>query len=285
MKIEWMLDALKKLAKEHKAQLIEKVKKELKYFPPRYLKLFDKIYNRFYSKTIPGRWYDPYHIGLTTLFAIYSVKKGESPEINIIKAAGHDIGYYIIENKEDWNSAHSRILHQQESAAKMARFLVESGDFSAEEIEKIVRDVGKHDNQLIGTGIPVRDPELFALIDADRSFVMHPLSFYKDWLSEIKKNEELSLLDLFRLRLLRFFSPDESTPIEWGKRESFSENLKSKVLSKMQLLPSTPLAKEWRMIHFRARHKEITNGIIRSQKIFYENLKAHIQSELEAGRC
>jgi len=274
--MEWMLDVLKELAEKYKPQLVEKVREELRGFHPRYLRMFDYVYKEFYSEVVLGRWYDPYHISQATLFTVQLVKRKEAPEINIVKAIGHDNGYRLLADKEAWTSSHSRILHQQEGAAVMAELLAESKEFSANEIGRVVRDVGKHDNGYLG--ILAQDPELLALIDADRAWVMHPLSFYKDWLSKIGKGEDLSLLELFQSRLTSFYGYREVYPSEWGKIEKPDKE------DAVQFPPFTKLAREWRDRQFKARFQEIQNSIARDAAIFRKTITSHIETELKAGR-
>jgi hypothetical protein len=132
-----------------------------------------------------SRWYDPYHILFSTSFALRLVQalKDSIPRIELIIPAVllHDVGYYAVPDKTQWSGEQSRIVHMQEGAARSARVLWECGNrLKPEDVEAIVGMVAVHDNPYIG--LPIGQTRLRrALRDCDRVWVMHALSFYKDW--------------------------------------------------------------------------------------------------------
>src|SRR3990172_4795409 len=178
-RIEWdLLGTLQNIAKESSPILLEKIKKELL---PAELKLLEHVWRKYYQPdSSAGRWYDIYHVPLVVWFSIQL--RRIQPEISplIVPASvGHDIGYFSVD-KAQWKDPKIRISHMQEGAAAFAEDLVEVGEWTGREIGKIVGLVATHDNAYVG--IPTKDPDRLALADADRAFVMHPISFWKDWL-------------------------------------------------------------------------------------------------------
>lgn len=132
-----------------------------------------------------SRWYDPYHILFSTSFALRLVQalKDSIPRIELIIPAVllHDVGYYAVPDKTQWSGKQSRTVHMQEGAARSARVLWECASrLKPEDVEDIVGMVAVHDNPYID--LPLGPTDLRrALRDCDRVWVMHALSFYKDW--------------------------------------------------------------------------------------------------------
>ena len=146
--------------------------------------IYHRVFRSF-ENLDDSRWYDPYHILFSTGFALRLVQAlSESiPRIDLIVPAVllHDIGYYAVQDKTQWSGKESRIVHMQEGAARSARVLWECGGrLEPEEVEDIIGMIAVHDNPYIG--IPIsQTPLRQALRDCDRVWVMHALSFYKDW--------------------------------------------------------------------------------------------------------
>lgn len=146
--------------------------------------IYDLVFRDF-ENADDSRWYDPYHILFSTGFALRLVlaKRSSSPNIELMIPAIllHDIGYYAVPDKTQWSGKDSRTVHMQEGAARAARVLWECGKrFTSEEVERIIGMIAVHDNPYLG--IPIGDDRLRqALRDCDRVWVMHALSFYKDW--------------------------------------------------------------------------------------------------------
>ena len=276
--MEWMLGALKELAERFKPRIVRNVRKEIERSPLDYPTLFDHVFERFYSKTdSEGRWHDPYHIAYSTLFAVKLVCAGEAPPLVIPATSLHDIGYHsLLVDKENWSSKNSRIIHMQEGSGMAAEMLLGFYGITEKDFGAIVGMVASHDNGYLG--IPTTDANRLALRDADRAWVMHPLSFYKDWVSKLRKGENLSLLDLFHSRLTSFYGLGESYPQEWGRTEKPDKE------DAIQSPPSTKLAKEWRNRQFAACFDEIQNNISSDAKTFRETIERHIRAELSAGR-
>lgn len=146
--------------------------------------IYQEVFREFEDPE-DSRWYDPYHILFSTDFAMRLVRSlGESiPDLALIIPAVllHDVGYYAVHDKTKWSGLESRVVHMQEGAARAARILWTSGGrLKPEEVEAIVGMVAVHDNPYIG--IPVGPTPLRrAMRDCDRVWVVHALSFYKDW--------------------------------------------------------------------------------------------------------
>lgn len=232
-------------------ELVQKTRETLR---SRDLKLFDYVFGQYYLKDqITGRWYDPYHILLSTCFAVRLVKteKGISPLI-VPGIIMHDIGYCAI-NLADLLSAETRITHMQEGAAISAEALVRVRGFNANEIGIIVGMVATHDNWILN--IPIADSRL-ALTDADKIFVMSFISFYKDWVGGEGKN----------------FSVEEFLD---SRRHSFCEGKHSL---------STKLSQQLRDKQFKYRQQEIQNNVLKDENSFRQYAEEHVRAELEAGR-
>jgi hypothetical protein len=132
-----------------------------------------------------SRWYDPYHVLFSTGFALKLVQelRDSIPQVELVIPAIllHDVGYYAVQDKTLWDKKESRTVHMQEGAARAARILWQCGRrLEAEAVEAIVGMVAVHDNPYVG--IPIgQAPLRQAVRDCDRVWVMHALSFYKDW--------------------------------------------------------------------------------------------------------
>lgn len=281
-----LLEVLKEVADRFSPVLAQKAGEVLK---PRDSKLFYYVLKYFYQgERIKGRWYDQYHIPLGVFFIGKAVKLGQAPPESVQGFNFHDAGYAFIdpefkikgENKENLQVvSSSRILHMQKAAGPVAKILIESGDFNSEEICKIVDVVVSHDNGYLGLPIE-EEPLLLAVRDADRTLVMHLISFYKDWLNVTNEREDFSLLDLFRSRIIGFYDVSDPAPLVWGKPEKLT---KEDGLHTHRI-PYTPLAREWRDRQFEARWQEIQIDILRNELSFRQYAEQHIRAEITAGR-
>ena len=112
------------------------------------------------------------------------------------------------------------------------------------------RMVASHDNLILG--IQTNDPLHLALIDADRIWVMHFISFWKDFASETGHAEDLSSQDLFKIRQPQFYN---------------------------NIIPHTSLAKQWQYRHFKKRLKEIRSEIMQDRSIFQKYAEKTINSK------
>lgn len=272
--MEWMLGVLRDIAQKFKPEIISRVKNKLKHSEQN-LELFEHVFARYYKKETQGRWYDPYHIAYSTLFATRLVILREASSLVVPSIILHDIGYYSpLVDKENWASKNSRIIHMQEGAGVAAELLTTVGVFMPNEVGAIVGMVASHDNGYLR--IFTKDINRLALRDADRIWVMHPISFYKDWVSKQARGENLSLLDLFESRVTSFYSPEEVCP--WRRSEApDKEDL-------IQIAPSTDLAKKWRDMQFKERFNEIQGDIATNRDRFRKRLELNIEAALTNGQ-
>lgn len=270
-----LVDALKEILAQFYPVLLAKVKEEIgKREGDALSYVLDIIY-----KNEQVRWYDPYHILLATRFAVQlaaNTNKQVSPLV-IPSAILHDIGYRFLpefNDQKDSKLARNRILHMQHGAAMAAAILGFIDDYKADEIAVVVGMVGSHDNLYLG--ISTENPDHQHLIDADRTFVMHPFSFYREGCERVN----FSLADLLRSRATTFYSPNDPIAKRLGKaRETTAEDKMTH-----NRPPFTVLAKEWRDKQFSARWQEIQESITSDVKTFREYIEKHILSEIEAGR-
>lgn len=248
-KIKLMI-ALKELAKGFQPGLLRKLRKGIYR---RELNLLDYVFERHYREdVVSGRWYDPCRIIFSASFALELVKTNRCVSPLIVPAIIlHDIGYYAIPDRDsNWNASQNRIIHMQEGAALSSEILVRVGGYDARQIGIIVGMVASHDNLILD--IPVKDPVRLALIDADRAWAMHFISFWKDFASEAGQAKDLSPLELLDIRQKQFY-----------------ENI----------IPNTSLAKQWRDKQFKKRLKEIQDNIIKDKNIFWKRTEKAINSK------
>ena len=192
--MEWVIEVLQETAEKFQPQLLQRLKRKLQR---RELGLLNYVFPDYYQHS---RFYDRYHILFSTHFAVRLARNDKKISPLIVPAIIlHDVGYGVlsVKDKENWNDSQVRILHMQEGAAIAAKILIEVGGYNAQEIETIVGMVATHDNGYLD--IETKNPDRLALIDADRIWVMHFISFYKDW--SFKK---ISLKDFFQTRWLNF---------------------------------------------------------------------------------
>jgi hypothetical protein len=268
-----MLNILKDVARKYQPQILKHAKVAIKDIYPSFLPLFDKIFERFYSETDDGgRWYDPYHVAYSTLFAARLVKVGEAPLL-IPTMALHDIGYHSpLVDKENWSSPNARIIHMQEGAAMAAEILMNSGKFYPSDVGNIIGMIASHDNGYLG--ISTANKNRLAVRDADRIWVMHPLSFWKDWLSKKSKGEKISPQELLYSRASSFYQTDEEAlfPLFPLLRKSPDKEDSS------QSPPTTGLAKAWRDKQFYALgHITVRIGVDNLTE-FRDALECHIEN-------
>jgi hypothetical protein len=167
-----------------------------------------KLVFRDFEKADDNRWYDPYHILFSTGFALRLVhaEKSSLPSIELIVPAIllHDTGYYAVQDKSQWSGKDSRIIHMQEGAARAAGVLWEHGQsFTSEDVERIIGMIAVHDNPYLEIAIG-EDPLRRALRDCDRVWVMHALSFYKDWAHK-KSDYPGGIVDFLVDRAVQFY--------------------------------------------------------------------------------
>jgi hypothetical protein len=131
-----------------------------------------------------SRWYDPYHIVVSTVFALEMCHRdlvnGRDKNLLVLATLLHDRGYYAVKDKSRWTGQESRTIHMQEGAASAAEWLCGKG-LQEGELGRVVGAIAVHDNPYIGFSLGRDDVLRKALRDCDRVWVMHALSFYKDW--------------------------------------------------------------------------------------------------------
>jgi hypothetical protein len=131
-----------------------------------------------------SRWYDPYHIVVSTAFALEMCHRdllnGRDKNLLVLATLLHDQGYYAVTDKSRWTGKESRTIHMQEGAASAAEWLCGKG-LQEGELGRVVGAIAVHDNPYIGFSLGRDDVLRKALRDCDRVWVMHALSFYKDW--------------------------------------------------------------------------------------------------------
>ncbi len=201
-----IIKLLQKVAKSYQSELEIRLRIKLNR---RETKILDWLFLQYQDET-KKRWYDPPHILFSTNFAIGLIEAEKLNRLIITGIMLHDIGYFAIEDKTQWSSPESRITHMQEGTALAARILYENG-YSANEVEKILGMISVHDNPYIGIAIKGRDR--LGLRDCDKVWVMHLLSFYKDFASKSEKYQQPS--EFLHDRMIQFYGWEHPFGTDW----------------------------------------------------------------------
>src|SRR3989304_1878741 len=100
-----MIGLLKEVAENHQPKLEKKLRAKLN---GREDKILDWLLLQYQDQG-KRRWYDPYHILFSTDFALDLVEVEKLDRLIVAGIMLHDIGYFAIEDKTQWNSPESRI--------------------------------------------------------------------------------------------------------------------------------------------------------------------------------
>jgi len=264
---ETILQVLKRAADSHQQELKEMVIGRLDDRERQVLAwLFEQ-----YEDENKRRWYDPCHVLFSTDFALALVEEEGCARSIVTAIVLHDIGYFAIEDKTQWSSPNSRIIHMQEGAALAARVLCENG-FSATEIEEIVGMIAVHDNPYIG--IPIRGNVRLEMRDCDRIWVMHVLSFYKDWTS--KHRAYAHPKDFLHDRMIQFYGREHPfDKDEWRVDTDIVEKNAARIET-----PARPLTRKVVQRQFEQRIQELRDdGLLNDVNGFRTYLASQIDRE------
>jgi hypothetical protein len=217
------------------------------------------------------RWYDPCHVLFSTDFALALIEEEGCARSIVTAIMLHDIGYFAIEDKTQWSNPNSRIVHMQEGAALAARVLCENG-FAATEIEEIVGMIAVHDNPYIR--IPIRGNVRLEMRDCDRVWVMHALSFYKDWASKHKAYKHPR--DFLHDRMIQFYGWEHP----FGKDEwRVDVDIVKKNAARIET-PARPLTRKVVQRQFEQRIEELRDGgLLNNVNTFRTYLASQIDRE------
>ena len=264
---ETILQVLKQAADAHQHKLKEMLIEKLDDRERQVLAWLFKQYEDEDKK----RWYDPCHVLFSTDFALALVAEG--CERSIVTAIMlHDIGYFALEDKTQWSNPNSRIIHMQEGAALAARVLRKIG-YTAKEMEKIVGMIAVHDNPYIG--IPIRGDVRLCLRDCDRIWVMHVLSFYKDWTS--KHRAYTHPREFLHDRMIQFYGSEH--PLEEDEWRLDTDILK-KNAARIET-PARPLTRKVVQRQFEQRIQELRDDeLLTDVNGFRTYLASQIDREL-----
>lgn len=211
-----MQATLRELAAAVEGRLWEQVRQRIGLAYGRFDALVDWVAGE-YADEARRRWYDPLHIAYSTSFALDLVDAGQADPLLIPAILLHDMGYFAITDKDAWNRPEVRITHMQEGAALAAEILCRQR-FTPSEVGHIVGLVATHDNPYLG--YPLHGTDRLALRDCDRVWVMHLVSFYKDWSSKQPPDRNVDPRRLLAVRRVHFCGV-EATRKEprWGADE------------------------------------------------------------------
>jgi hypothetical protein len=165
-----------------------------------------------YLPFIDGSWYRPIHNLVVPMAMTRICRESKAPRILVIPAIVHDVGYTAYEvpgtlQGAGWASTPMREGHQlasKEMSKPILNRLREEGKLTIPDdtLEHILEIIATHDNPYIG--IPLTDHLAKLHRDADRSFVISCVSFWKDYLAYISDAKRMQKFAADGVRL----SPD-----------------------------------------------------------------------------
>jgi hypothetical protein len=223
----------------------------------------------WYSDPSRRRWYDQFHVVYSTLIALDLVAAENADPLIIPAVLLHDIGYAAIgggAGPAAWRDPTSRITHMQEGAALAARVLSDL-NYTSGEIETIVGMVAVHDNPYLG--IPLCGDTRRLMRDCDRAWVMHPLSFYKDWSAKGDSDPNRDLAFFLAVRRVHFFGPPETTEADpWGITPAVVDRAKTRIEQ-----PFSPYARSHIDSQLRRRRQEIHGSESTAENPMFSSLE------------
>lgn len=222
-----------------------------------------------YQYKAKGRWYDPFHILFSANFALDLIEKEGLDRLIVPGILLHDIGYWAVEDKSRWSSAENRILHMQEGTVLAARALCEHG-YSPEELEITLGMIATHDNPYIG--IEIHGRERLGLRDCDRVWVMHLLSYYKDFASKPERFQNPG--DFLRDRITQFYGWEQPFGTDW----SVTLDRIKKNAARIEV-PTYSYTREYVSAQFESRIRELRQFETGTFDEFRHHLFAQIQNE------
>jgi hypothetical protein len=150
---------------------------------------------------IEGSWYRPIHNLIVPMAMVSICRETEAPRFLVIPAIVHDVGYTALEipgtlQGAAWATASVREGHQlaskEMSKPKLTQLRSEGKlQLSEQTLSHILEIVATHDNPYIGK--PLIDPLAKLHRDADRSFVISCVSFWKDYLAYLSDEKRVQL--------------------------------------------------------------------------------------------
>ena len=210
-----------------------------------------------YSDPAKRRWYDPLHIAYSTRFALDLVDAEAADPLIIPAILLHDMGYFAIADKQAWNRPEVRVTHMQEGAALAAEVMARQG-YAPADMRRVVGMVATHDNPYLG--YPLAGADRLALRDCDRVWVMHCVSFYKDWSSKRAPDPNVDVRRLLAVRRVHFHGESARGDASWGIDQVVWEE--AAVRTEIPALPATR-AKIERL--FERRRGELEAGLWESR--------------------
>jgi hypothetical protein len=221
-----MVGLLRQLVDECEGGIWEAVRSRIAANHSRFSPLADWVVGE-YSDPAKRRWYDPLHIAHSTHFALDLIESGEADSLVLPAILLHDMGYFAIRDKDAWNRPEVRVTHMQEGAALAAEVLAGHG-LTPAELGRVVGMVATHDNPYLG--YPLEGADRLTLRDCDRVWVMHLVSFYKDWSSKKGDDPNRKTNRLLALRRVHFYGEEAlNERQEWGIDEAVWEEGRGRV--------------------------------------------------------
>lgn len=170
---------------------------------------------------VDGSWYRPIHNLLVPMAMLKICQESHAPRFLVVPAIVHDVGYTAFEvpgtlQGAGWASIPMREGHQlasKEMSKPILNRLRAEGklEISDETYEHILEIIATHDNPYIG--IPLTDPLAKLHRDADRSFVISCVSFWKDYLAYLSDAKRMARFEADNVRLTpeRFLTMREAS--------------------------------------------------------------------------
>jgi len=244
-------------------------KKVLDGLTAREKRVFQWLFEQYRDEN-KRRWFDPYHILFSTDVALALASKEGLDRLIVSGIMLHDIGYFAVQDRSQFMSEKSRIVHMQEGAPLAARVLGENG-YSPSEIEMTLGMIVVHDNPYLG--IPIRGRERLGVRDCDRAWTMHIISFYNDLLIRYQGREPLPrefLLD----RMVSFYGREYSLGDGWLVT---AERVQQS--SRQIEVPTYDFTRQQVEKKFRQRILELEKNVLSDAEIFGKYLSSQMELE------
>lgn len=233
-----------------------------------------------------GRFYDLWHISLSTKFMIALCNYENLDRAVFVPAIIlHDSGYSKITETNDALrkgnvSSDERVAHMyfgQEIAEEL--FLKNSGfGLSNAQQEKIKALIATHDNPYIGKPLVTSDEKIHR--DADRFYVLSFSSFVKDFLRHLETNPTLTPEEFMKGRVCMFFSELEISKFKF-KEEYMPKAMDLKKYQNKYEPMFTVLGKKNAFLQLQERMKDIEMDLFqKDEKAFRQHCQKRMEEEM-----
>ncbi|MBI5003337.1 hypothetical protein HZC31_08190 [Candidatus Woesearchaeota archaeon] len=275
------MQILRQLVQEIAPSFLSQVKKELQEHEQ---KIWEQVIP-YYAEG--GRFYDMWHIPLSTRFMIALCQKEKLERAVFVSAIMlHDSGYAKITQgnnalKKGNISADERISHMYYGQVLAEDLFKKNKGFGLTKKfqERIKALIATHDNPYIGKPLTTREEKIHR--DADRYYVLSFTSFIKDFLRYLEQDPTLSPNEFMKGRICMFFL--ESEIQAYGFQEKFTPLASDFEKYQKKYEPMfTALGREKALLQLRERMQDIEAGLFEmDEKAFAEYCRKRMEEEMQ----